>query len=110
MKAVEIIKNTENKLVSLSKDISPGAFAFTPPSLEVLNLLIENLSKYPDFYELSNSLREISSYLASYEETAEGNLASPYLVLENLYIETSPLLSRLEKNVNDIQKQKKPHC
>ncbi len=107
LKAVEIIKNTENKLVSLSKDISPGAFAFTPPSLEVLNLLIENLSKYPDFYELSNSLREISSYLASYEETAEGNLASPYLVLENLYIETSPLLSRLEKNVNDIQEAEK---
>lgn len=105
LKAVEIIKNTENKLVSLSKDISPGAFA--PPSLEVLNLLIENLSKYPDFYELSNSLREISSYLASYEETAEGNLASPYLVLENLYIETSPLLSRLEKNVNDIQEAEK---
>lgn len=105
LKAVEIIKNTENKLVSLSKDISPGAF--TPPSLEVLNLLIENLSKYPDFYELSNSLREISSYLASYEETAEGNLASPYLVLENLYIETSPLLSRLEKNVNDIQEAEK---
>ncbi len=107
LKAVEIIKNTENKLVSLSKDISPGAFAFTPPSLEVLNLLIENLSKYPDFYELSNSLREISSCLASYEETAEGNLASPYLVLENLYIETSPLLSRLEKNVNDIQEAEK---
>lgn len=107
LKAVEIIKNTENKLVSLSKDTSPGAFAFTPPSLEVLNLLIENLSKYPDFYELSNSLREISSYLASYEETAEGNLASPYLVLENLYIETSPLLSRLEKNVNDIQEAEK---
>lgn len=107
LKAVEIIKNTENKLVSLSKDISPGAFAFTPPSLEVLNLLIENLSKYPDFYELSNSLREISSYLASYEETAEGNLASPYLVLENLYIETSPLLIRLEKNVNDIQEAEK---
>ncbi|NLY05648.1 ABC transporter permease subunit [Candidatus Sordicultor fermentans] len=105
LKAVEIIKNTENKLVSLSKDTSPGAF--TPPSLEVLNLLIENLSKYPDFYELSNSLREISSYLASYEETAEGNLASPYLVLENLYIETSPLLSRLEKNVNDIQEAEK---
>lgn len=105
LKAVEIIKNTENKLVSLSKDISPGAFA--PPSLEVLNLLIENLSKYPDFYELSNSLREISSYLASYEETAEGNPASPYLVLENLYIETSPLLSRLEKNVNDIQEAEK---
>ncbi len=105
LKAVEIIKNTENKLVSLSKDISPGAFA--PPSLEVLNLLIENLSKYPDFYELSNSLREISSYLASYEETAEGNLASPYLVLENLYIETSPLLIRLEKNVNDIQEAEK---
>lgn len=105
LKAVEIIKNTENKLVSLSKDISPGAF--TPPSLEVLNLLIENLSKYPDFYELSNSLREISSYLASYEKTAEGNLASPYLVLENLYIETSPLLSRLEKNVNDIQEAEK---
>ena len=105
MKAVEIIKNTENKLVSLSKDTSPGAF--TPPSLEVLNLLIENLSKYPDFYELSNSLREISSYLASYEETAEGNLASPYLVLENLYIETSPLLIRLEKNVNDIQEAEK---
>jgi len=105
LKAVEIIKNTENKLVSLSKDISPGAF--TPPSLEVLNLLIENLSKYPDFYELSNSLREISSYLASYEETAEGNPASPYLVLENLYIETSPLLSRLEKNVNDIQEAEK---
>lgn len=105
LKAVEIIKNTENKLVSLSKDISPGAF--TPPSLEVLNLLIENLSKYPDFYELSNSLREISSYLASYEETAEGNLASPYLVLENLYIETSPLLIRLEKNVNDIQEAEK---
>ena len=107
LKAVEIIKNTENKLVSLSKDTSPGAFAFTPPSLEVLNLLIENLSKYPDFYELSNSLREISSYLASYEETAEGNPASPYLVLENLYIETSPLLSRLEKNVNDIQEAEK---
>lgn len=107
LKAVEIIKNTENKLVSLSKDTSPGAFTFTPPSLEVLNLLIENLSKYPDFYELSNSLREISSYLASYEETAEGNLASPYLVLENLYIETSPLLSRLEKNVNDIQEAEK---
>ncbi len=105
LKAVEIIKNTENKLVSLSKDTSPGAF--TPPSLEVLNLLIENLSKYPDFYELSNSLREISSYLASYEETAEGNPASPYLVLENLYIETSPLLSRLEKNVNDIQEAEK---
>lgn len=105
LKAVEIIKNTENKLVSLSKDTSPGAF--TPPSLEVLNLLIENLSKYPDFYELSNSLREISSYLASYEETAEGNLASPYLVLENLYIETSPLLIRLEKNVNDIQEAEK---
>lgn len=105
LKAVEIIKNTENKLVSLSKDTSPGAF--TPPSLEVLNLLIENLSKYPDFYELSNSLREISSYLASYEETAEGNLASPYLALENLYIETSPLLSRLEKNVNDIQEAEK---
>lgn len=105
LKAVEIIKNTENKLVSLSKDTSPGAF--TPPSLEVLNLLIENLSKYPDFYELSNSLREISSCLASYEETAEGNLASPYLVLENLYIETSPLLSRLEKNVNDIQEAEK---
>ena len=65
------------------------------------------MSKYPDFYELSNSLREISSYLASYEETAEGNLASPYLVLENLYIETSPLLSRLEKNVNDIQEAEK---
>ena len=107
MKAVEIIKNTENKLVSLSKDTSPGAFTFTPPSLEVLNLLIENLSKYPDFYELSNSLREISSYLASYEETAEGNPASPYLVLENLYIETSPLLIRLEKNVNDIQEAEK---
>lgn len=107
LKAVEIIKNTENKLVSLSKDTSPGAFTFTPPSLEVLNLLIENLSKYPDFYELSNSLREISSYLASYEETAEGNPASPYLVLENLYIETSPLLSRLEKNVNDIQEAEK---
>lgn len=105
LKAVEIIKNTENKLVSLSKDTSPGAF--TPPSLEVLNLLIENLSKYPDFYELSNSLREISSCLASYEETAEGNLASPYLVLENLYIETSPLLIRLEKNVNDIQEAEK---
>lgn len=105
LKAVEIIKNTENKLVSLSKDTSPGAF--TPPSLEVLNLLIENLSKYPDFYELSNSLREISSYLASYEETAEGNPASPYLVLENLYIETSPLLIRLEKNVNDIQEAEK---
>ena len=105
LKAVEIIKNTENKLVSLSKDTSPGAF--TPPSLKVLNLLIENLSKYPDFYELSNSLREISSYLASYEETAEGNLASPYLALENLYIETSPLLSRLEKNVNDIQEAEK---
>ncbi len=107
LKAVEIIKNTENKLVSLSKDTSPGAFTFTPPSLEVLNLLIENLSKYPDFYELSNSLREISSYLANYEETAEDNLASPYLVLENLYIETSPLLSRLEKNVNDIQEAEK---
>ncbi|HXL03149.1 MAG TPA: hypothetical protein PK016_08585, partial [Candidatus Atribacteria bacterium] len=105
LKAAETTRGAEKKLVSLSKDASLSASV--PQPLKTLPLVIENLSKYPDFYELSDDWREISLYLTNYEETAEGNLASLYPILEDLYIKILSLLSGLEKNINDLQETEK---
>lgn len=104
LKDLNLAANKDSLKISLVSFRKSSNNSFIFKSIKTLDSIIERLNKYPDFYEFTNNLKEVSHILKNNGDSL-GNLSSIYAAIEKLNRKIFPVLSKLQKNIDLIQKE-----